>query len=143
MQTSSLVKAIAVALLSAIIRPLDRDKTVDTVTLTNVSSRMLTAIAWPRRLQSPLNFTAKVNKIVSRRSSGQNNTVNNVHNSNDPSSREARVSNDKKKGKKDDGLGTLPAFGCLFSAFLPERDYVTCGYLLSQIRLSSVLFEHP
>ena len=27
--------------------------------------------------------------------------------------------------------------------FLPERDYVTFGFLLSQIRLSSVMFVHP
>ena len=28
-------------------------------------------------------------------------------------------------------------------SFLPERDYVTFGFLLSQIRLSSVTFVHP
>jgi len=27
--------------------------------------------------------------------------------------------------------------------FLPERNYITCGYLLSQIRLSSVTLVRP
>ena len=32
---------------------------------------------------------------------------------------------------------------CLFTLFLPEHDYVTFGFLLSQIRLSSVTFMRP
>ena len=44
------------------------------------------------------------------------------------------------------GTGPCPPIiiGRFFTVrFLPERDYVTFGSLLSQFRLSSVTFVHP
>jgi len=106
MQISSLVGAVVITLLFAVVRPFERVEAVALTNQANLSSSLLTALAWPRGLQeSPLNLTSKTKKIVTRQASEQNFTADNFRATNWRATAEEDPATSGDKNEEGDGLG--------------------------------------